>query len=216
MNPSGPIAVIIADDHAMVRAGLRRLLEGEDGVTVVAEAENGATTLESLQRHRCDVLMLDLTMPPPSGPELIARIRAELPALPILVVSMHSNARLARAALAAGANGYVTKDSEPEALVLALRQVARGERHVEPRLAHAMLTTPLPAPALHERLTPRERQVMQLLAAGHGNIEIARALQLSEKTVSAHKSNLMEKLGVNSLADLVRYFDRYLRVDNGT
>jgi DNA-binding NarL/FixJ family response regulator len=215
MNPPERIALIIADDHAMVRAGLRRRLEGEAGVTVVAEADDGATTLECLQQHRCDVLMLDLTMPPPSGPELIARIRAEWPALPILVMSMHSNPRLARAALAAGANGYVTKDSEPEALLLALRHVARGEQHVEPRLAHAMLTTTPPAPALRERLTPREREVPHLLAAGQSNVEIARSLQLSEKTVSAHRNNLMEKLGVKCLAELVRYSDRHLRPGNG-
>jgi len=212
-HPADPsdIQVLIADDHAMVRSGLQRIVDSEPGLHTSGQAVDGASTLAWLQSDRCDVLLLDMTMPAPSGPTLIGQIRAQWPKLPILVVSMHHEAAIVRAALQAGANGYITKDSEPQALLEAVRQVAGGDRYIEPRLIEAMVFAQ-PAPA-RQALTPRERQVLQRLAAGQSNGVIARALFLSEKTISSHKTNLMLKLGLENMADLVRYADQQPAVD---
>jgi DNA-binding NarL/FixJ family response regulator len=153
------------------------------------------------------VLLLDLGMPAPSGLELIRQVRAQWPQLAILVVSMHNHPKVVRAALDAGANGYVVKDSDPEVLVAALRRVAGGGHYLEPSLADALLFTPSPAP--HGNLSPREREVLRRLARGQSNGEIARALFLSEKTISTHKANLMAKLQLENVADLVHYADEH-------
>ena len=205
------IRVLIADDHAMVRSGLQRIIDSEPGLRVSGQAVDGVSTLAWLQAGHCDVLLLDMTMPALSGPTLIGQIRAQWPELPILVVSMHHEAAIVRAALQAGANGYITKDSEPQALLEALRRVAGNGRYIEPRLLDAMVFSP-PAPA-RQALSPRECQVLQRLAAGQSNSTIARALFLSEKTVSSHKTNLMLKLGLENVADLVRYADQQPPVD---
>jgi DNA-binding NarL/FixJ family response regulator len=195
------IKVLIADDHAMVRGALGHLIDSEPGLEVVALAHDGASTLQQLAAHACDVLMLDLTMPEPSGCELISLVRERWPQQHLLVVSMHNTPRIVRAALNAGANGYITKDSEPETLLHALRVVAAGGRYVEPRLMDAMLFAPTPA----ARLTPRETDILQRLAAGQSNSAIARSLYITDKTVSTHKANLMAKLDIHNLADLLRY-----------
>jgi DNA-binding NarL/FixJ family response regulator len=205
------IRVLIADDHAMVRSGLQRIVDSEPGLRASGQAVDGASTLAWLQSKRCDVLLLDMTMPAPSGPTLIGQIRAQWPRLPILVVSMHHEAAIVRAALQAGADGYITKDSEPQALLEALRRVVGGGRYIEPRLLDAMVFSP-PVPA-RQALSPRECQVLQRLAAGQSNSVIARALFLSEKTISSHKTNLMLKLGLENVADLVRYADQQTPVD---
>jgi DNA-binding NarL/FixJ family response regulator len=202
------IRVLVADDHAMVRSGLQRIIDSESGLCVIGQAVDGASTLAGLQDACCDVVLLDMSMPAPSGPTLIAQIRARWPDLPILVVSMHHEAAIVRAALQAGANGYITKDSEPTALLEALRRVAGHQRYVEPRLLDAMAFAP-PVPA-RQTLSPRESQVLQRLASGQSNRGIARALFLSEKTISTHKTNLMLKLQVENIADLVRYADQQL------
>ena len=203
------IRVIIADDHPMVRSGLQAMIDSAPGLQVTAQAEDGETTLARLQDTACDVLLLDLTMPGLSGPDLIAQILVRKPQLPIVVVTMHDEARIVRAALQAGARGYVTKDTDPDTLVQAVRDVAAGRRYVDSRLAQAMAFAPAAAP--HEKLSPRELQVLQRLAAGQSNSEIARELFLSEKTVSTHKANILAKLELHSTADLVRYVDQNLR-----
>ena len=209
-----PIRVVIADDHAMVRGGLRRILESEPGVQVVAEAFDGESTLSCLAGHRCDILLLDLTMPAPSGPQLIGAIRERFPAVPVLVVSMHNDARIVRVALQSGASGYVPKDSDPETLVGALRRVAAGGRYVEPALADSLLFLPPDTDDPRKLLSPREFEVFERLAHGQSNHEIARDLHLSEKTVSTHKTKLMSKLRLNNMADLVRYADEHLGSGN--
>lgn len=204
------VHVIIADDHAMVRSGLQRIIDGEPGLRVSGQAVDGASTLARLQDTPCHVLLLDLTMPAPNGPELIGQIRALRPELPILVVSMHNHAAIVRAALRAGASGYVTKDSEPDTLLQALRRLAGGNRYVNPRLMDTLAFSPAAPPPAREKLSPRECQVLERLAAGQSNAEIARTLFLSEKTISTHKANLMAKLGLQNMADLVRYADQHL------
>jgi DNA-binding NarL/FixJ family response regulator len=204
------IEILIADDHAMVRSGLRRIVEGEPGLTVVAEAHDGESTLAALEACNPRILLLDMSMPPPSGPQLIETIRARWPALAVLVVSMHNEPRIVRVALQAGANGYVTKDSDPDTLLEALRRVASGGRFVAPGLADQVAF--LPPEYGHPRhvLSPREFEVFERLAAGLSNQEIARELGLSEKTISSHKSNLMAKLAIFNMAELIRLADDYL------
>lgn len=209
MNRKAPsptsIRIGLADDHAMVRNGLQRILESETDLRVVGQAVDGDSALALAASGDCDLMLVDLTMPGASGPRLIQRMRETQPLLRTLVVSMHDAPAVVRAALEAGADGYVTKDSDPQVLVEAVRCVAAGGRFVDPRVTPA-----LEAPAAEPSggLSPRERQVMQRLVAGESNHEIALALHLSEKTVSTHKTNLMTKLGVESLAQLVRYADQ--------
>ena len=203
------IQVLIADDHAMVRDGLRRIIESEPDLCVTGQAVDGNTTLDRLCDTPCHILLLDLTMPAPNGPELISQIREYWQDLPIFVLTMHNHLAIARAALQAGASGYIAKDNDPDVLLQALRHVAAGGRFVEPRLAEALLFEPRPKAV--PVLTARESEVLHRLAAGQTNSEIARGLYLSEKTVSTHKTNLMAKLKLDSLADLVRHVDEQRR-----
>ena len=205
-SPWKTIKVLIADDHAMVRGAFARLIDNEFDLQVVAQAHDGNSTLQQLADNPCSVLLLDLNMPEPSGSQLITLIREKWPKQAILVVSMHNTPRIVRTALDAGANGYITKDSEPHVLLNALRLVAGGGRFVEPSLMEAMLF----APALRTPLTPRESEVLQRLAAGQSHSAISRELYISEKTVSSHKTNLMAKLEIDSFSDLLRY-----AMDNG-
>jgi DNA-binding NarL/FixJ family response regulator len=205
-SPWKTFKIIIADDHAMVRSAFGRLIDSEFDLQVVAQAHDGASTLQQLTDNPCDVLMLDLNMPEPSGPQLITLIREKWPKQPILVVSMHNTPRIVRTALEAGANGYVTKDSEPQILLKALRLVAGGGRFVEPSLMEAMLFAPAPRASL----TPRESEILQRLAAGQSNSVIARQLYISDKTVSTHKANIMDKLDIQNFPTLLRY-----AIDNG-
>jgi DNA-binding NarL/FixJ family response regulator len=199
--------IIIAEDHALVREGLKRIISLADDITVVGEAVNGWEVLEKLQKHPCQVLTLDMSMPGICGIELIKRIKQERPMLPILVLSICDDCHLALRALKAGAAGYATKDSAPDMLIAAIRKVAGGGRYVEPQLAEHMalefgLSDDRPA---HEKLSERELQVLHLLMTGKHIKEIALGLSLSAKTVSTHKSRAMDKLGVQNNADLIRY-----------
>jgi DNA-binding NarL/FixJ family response regulator len=199
------ISIIVADDHAMVRDGLKRLLESEQNLTVAAQAVSGSDLLEKLPSVECQLLLLDLNMPPPNGPKLVQLVREGWPNLPILVVTMHNEARMAQAALQAGANGFITKDSEPSLLLQAVHRVASGGRYVSPEILEGIAF--LPTSAAGVELSAREREVLSRLVAGQSNSEIAHALFISEKTVSTHKTNLMAKVGVNNLAELIRFAD---------
>lgn len=206
-NEKTSIRVLVADDHAMVRDGLRRIIESEPGLRVSGQAVDGNSTLDRLCDTPCDIVLLDLNMPAPNGPELIRQIREYQPDLPVLVLTMHNQPAVARAALKAGASGFIAKDNDPEVLLHALRQVAAGERYIEPRLAGAMEDGGMVGHP--SSLTEREAEVLRRLAAGESNSDIARALALSEKTVSTHKTNLMAKLKLRSTADIVRFVDGF-------
>lgn len=201
------IQILIADDHAIVRSGLRQLIATSADIAVAAEAASGAEVLERLRRHPVDLLLLDMTMPGISGLDLIGRVRIEWPELGILVLSMHNEAQVASRALKAGASGYVTKDSDPDILLAAIRKVAQGGRFIDPALVDAIVFEQHlggDAPP-HEILSNREFQVLQRLAAGESINDIARAFSLSAKTISTHKVRLMKKLGLNNNMELVRY-----------
>lgn len=201
------IRILMADDHAIVRQGLRQVLALLPELILAGEAKNGWEVLE--QVHSCSptLLLMDMNMPGPSGVELIKRVREEAPRLPILVLSMHGESQIAGRALKAGAAGYLTKDSEPESLVAAIRQVARGAHYVEPAVAERLLFDRVPneASAPHLTLSDREYQVFLMLVHGRSVVEIAGELHLSAKTVSTHKFRLLQKLGLDNLSELVRY-----------
>lgn len=199
--------IIIADDHSLVRDGLKLILSRFDDISVVDEAVNGLEVLEKLQKSPCQVLLLDMAMPGICGIDLIKRIKQERPLLPILVLSICDDCHFVLHALKAGATGYATKGCELEALVTAIRKVAASERYVEPRLVEHMalefgLSDNLPA---HEKLSERELQVLHQLMIGKHITEIAQELSLSTKTVSTHKSRIMDKMTIRNNADLIRY-----------
>ncbi|MBB3062409.1 response regulator [Microbulbifer rhizosphaerae] len=201
------INILLADDHGIVREGIKRLLDLTADICVTAEAENGSQALKLLKETEVDLVLLDMSMPGVSGANLIARLVAHFPAIPILVLSMHNEPQIARRALAAGAAGYLTKDSEPEILLTAIRRIARGKRYIDPDLAEQLVfpisdgKSGLP----HEQLSERELEVMILLAKGTSLNRIAEQLLISSKTVSTHKMRLMRKLNAKSNADIIRY-----------
>lgn len=199
------INILVADDHFVVREGIRQMLRLYADLAVVGEAGNGAEVLELLDRQTPDLLLLDMTMPGLAGLALIERVRARHPALPILILSMHKDAQMALAALRTGANGYLTKDSEPATLAAAVRKVAGGGRYVDQGLAEQVLFASLaPQSSRLDALSPREREILQLIVSGVSLIEIGARLHLSAKTVSTHKMRIMLKLNVESNADLIR------------
>jgi DNA-binding NarL/FixJ family response regulator len=205
------IRLIIADDHAIVREGLKQLFALHKDIVVAGVAVNGAEVLEALRRNKIDILLLDMTMPGIHGAELIKRIRSEEPILPILILSMHNESQIARSALKAGASGYVTKDCDPDILLEAIRKVAAGGRFIDPALAEAMAfdSSPDSLDGPQEILSGRELHILRLLLRGMSINEIAEELVISNKTVSTHKARLMQKLNIHNIAELVRYGDEH-------
>lgn len=200
------IRVLLVDDHAIVRAGLRALFSCETDLEVVGEASDGQEGYAAAQRLGPDVVLLDLTMPRSGGIDAIARFRAGLPRARVLVLSMHATAEHVRGALRGGAHGYVVKGEGLETLVDAVRAVAAGETYVDPRVAGVAEAADEAAPIDDlERLTPREREVLQLVAEGSTNREIGARLGLSPKTVDAHRTNLMRKLDLHDAQAVTRF-----------
>ncbi|CAG0949217.1 Response regulator UvrY [Burkholderiales bacterium] len=200
------IRILIADDHAIVRSGLKQILATVPDFDVVAETASGEQTFEATRRLALDLALVDLTMPGPSGIDLVQRLRLEHPTLPLLVLTMHYEAQIAARALRAGATGYLTKGSEPEILIAAIRKVSGGGRFIDPSLVDAIVFDAQGLEnAPHERLSDREQQVLRMLAGGRSVNDIAIGLHLSAKTISTHKKRIMRKLGVTTNADLFRY-----------
>lgn len=196
------IRILLADDHEIVRDGLKRILAAAGDLQVTGEAASGDQALALVRAHDYDIAMLDLSMPGLSGIDLIKRLKAEKPAMKLLILSMHGEAQYAARALKAGASGYLTKDSAGDQLVLALRKIAAGGVHISEAAAASLVT----GTAAGERaLSDREFEVLRLLATGLGPTEIGEKLHLSVKTVSTHKARILEKLNLSSTADLVRY-----------
>ena len=201
------IRLVIADDHAIVRGGLKQIFALMPDFEVVGEATHGGEVLERLRQAPFDLLLLDMNMPGICGAELISRVKAHQANLPILVLSMHNEPQVAARALKAGANGYITKDCEPEILMAAIRKVASRGKYIDPDLAERMVfdTTSSAQHPPHNLLSGRELEVFRLLTTGQSVNDIATQLAISNKTVSTHKVRLMEKLNLTSLADLMRY-----------
>ena len=197
------IRVLIADDHGIVRDGLKRILAATPDLQVAGEAADGDEALALVKANDYDVVMLDMSMPGLSGIDLIKRLKLEKPKLRILVLSMHGESQYAARVLKAGAAGYLGKDSAAEVLLAALRKIAAGGVHIGEAAAASLLQSSEKLP--HEALSNREFEVMRLLVEGLGPTEIAGRLHLSVKTVSTHKTRILEKLSVGSTAELVRY-----------
>lgn len=199
------VRLIIVDDHAIVRRGLRRICETDRNLVVVAEAGSGAEALAWLGINPVDVVLLDMTMPGIHGVDLIKQIASIRPASRILVLSMHAEAELAMRALRVGAHGYLTKDGDPDVLITAIHKVASGGKFVDPMLMEALVFAKLDAEVqTMSSLSDREFEVFRLLASGASVTEIADRFSLSAKTISTHKTRLMQKLGLRSNADIVR------------
>lgn len=201
------IRVLIADDHAVVRRGVRLVLESTARIEVVAEAATGFEALDLARKGKIDVAVLDLSMPGPGGLEVLKQLKEEHPRLPVLILTMHPEDQYAVRAFRAGASGYLTKQSIPEELIKAVETVAAGRRYITPSVAEALAievhhdTTKLP----HEQLSDREHQVLLRIAAGRSVGEIAEELRLSPKTVSTYRGRILEKLALKSSAELTHY-----------
>ena len=211
------IRVLLADDHHVVRAGLKEILADTGDIVVAGEATNGHEVLERVRAADFDVAVLDMTMPGRTGIELIKLVKAEKPRLRILMLSMHSEAQWAVRSLRAGASGYLTKEAAPDELIAAIRRIAAGGAYVTPETAERLAldanrdSTALP----HTRLTDREFQVFRMIAGGVAVGEIAKELSLSVKTVSTHKTRIMEKMGLANPAELIRYALEHKLLDDG-
>jgi DNA-binding NarL/FixJ family response regulator len=197
------IRILLVDDHSIVRDGLKRILAASTDLEVAGEAASGEAALALVKANDYDLAMLDMSMPGLSGVDLIKRLKLEKPGLRILVLSMHGEQQYAARALKAGASGYLNKDSASELLLGALRKIAAGGVHIGEAAAASLLQSGN-KPA-HETLSDREFEVLRLLVEGLGPTEIGERLHLSVKTVSTHKTRILEKLNVKSIAELVRY-----------
>jgi two-component system, NarL family, response regulator NreC len=204
-HPPGTITIVLADDHEIVRAGLRLLLEAEPGFAVVSEAGDVALTERRVAAHRPRVLVLDVNMPDGSSLPAIPRLRAASPQTSIVMLTMHNDPELAREALRAGATGFVLKESAKEELIQAVRLAADGRTYLTPELGARLATEGPPPSGTPDDLSAREVEVLRLLALGHTNNEIASQLFLSVRTVESHRAHIQQKTQRGSRAELVSY-----------
>jgi DNA-binding NarL/FixJ family response regulator len=201
------INVVVVDDHAVVREGLKRIISENSGMTVTGEAADGFEAIQVLKTQPCDVVLLDITMPNKSGLDVLKELHAESPRLPVLVLSMHPEDQYAVRVLRAGAAGYVTKESAPAKLIQAIKKVVRGGKYVSATLAEKLIfdigNEAKKAP--HESLSDREYQVLCMVASGKTVTHIAVELALSVKTISTYRARILEKLQMNNNAEMTRY-----------
>lgn len=209
------IKVLVADDHAIFREGLKHILTECPDVDVSAEAKNGAEVLEKIRDHTYDMVLLDISMPGMSGLEVLKQLKIEKPKLPVLILSMHPEEQYAVRALRAGASGYLTKESAPDELITAVRRISQGRKYITSSLAERLafeVDSDSNKP-LHETLSDREFQVFRLIAAGKTATQIAESLSLSIKTVSTYRTRIMEKMRMKSNAELMHYAMKHHLLD---
>ena len=203
------IRVVIADDHTLVRAGIRSLLTSLQGIEVVGEAGDGREALRLIRTHHPHVALLDITMPGLNGLEVAARAGKESPNTRVIMISMHANEEYVLQSLRAGAVGYLVKDADTTELELAVKAVAAGETYLSPSVSKHVISNYVRRVGTVtnrlERLTPRQREVLQLIAEGNSSKEIARLLNLGVKTVETHRTQLMQQLDIHEVAGLVRF-----------
>ncbi len=203
---TGPIRVLVADDHALVREGIRHVLDAEPGIEVVAEAANGREAVELALAHRPDVVVLDITMPEETGLAAAARLREALPETRVLLLSMHDHAEYVREGTRIGTHGYILKDSAGEELRAAIRAVHAGGTFFSPAVVERLSAPSVPSsPPPLAALTPRERDVLQGIVRGLTNKAIGAELGISRRTVEAHRESLMRKLDIHTVAGLTRF-----------
>ncbi|NMF96487.1 response regulator transcription factor [Aromatoleum toluolicum] len=201
------LRVLLADDHAIIRDGLKQILADTEDLAVCGEAANGNEALQLVREQEWDVIVLDISMPGRSGLDLIRLIRDEKPKLPILILSMHHEEQYAVRALHAGASGYLTKESDADLLVQAIRRVARGGVYVSDTVAQLIARGLMPAASElpHTTLSDREYQIFHRLVLGQGLTDIANELSLSVKTISTHKTRILQKMAMTNTSELIRY-----------
>ncbi len=203
------IRILIADDHAIVRQGLIQILAEESDMAVFGEAANASETLKNVHKQDWDIVILDITLPDRSGLDVLKELKNVRPRLPVLILSMHPEEQFAVRALKAGAAGYVTKESVPEELVKAIRKVLEGGKYVSPKLAEKLAVDlelkDESKRSLHEILSPREYQVMCMITSGKRIKDIAEELYLSVKTISTHRTRILEKMKMKNNVELTRY-----------
>lgn len=202
------IRVVLAEDHTLFRAGIRTLLQDIQGVEVVAEASDGREALRVIVEHRPDVALVDISMPGLNGLEVLTRLTKECPTVRVIILSMHANEEYVRQALHAGAAGYLLKDADVTELEVALKAVLRGESYLSPAISQRVIEwvrQGKPQTNSLEQLTSRQREILQLIAEGHSTKSIASVLDLSPKTVDAHRAELMARLDIHDVAGIVRY-----------
>jgi DNA-binding NarL/FixJ family response regulator len=201
------IRIVLADDHTLVRAGIRTLLETMDGVKVLGEAADGRAAIEQARKHQPDVMILDIGMTQMDGLQATSAIKREGPQIKVIILSMHSTGDIVAQALRCGASAYLVKDAAIAELELALRAVCRGEVYLSPAVSRQMVAGYMPdgqtARAEHDVLTARQHEILQLIGEGKNTKEIARVLDISAKTVEAHRAQIMERLGARDIANLV-------------
>ena len=206
-----PIRILLADDHSLLRQSLRVLLEMEPDLAVVGEAGDGLKTLDQVEALAPDVVLMDIAMPHLNGLEATRRLKKKCPEAKVIILSMHGDDQYIGQALRAGASGYLLKDASKEELILAIRSVHQGASYLSPRLSRRLiddylrLSDPAAPNPYHDLLTDREREILQLMAENRSSPEIARILGISPKTVRNHRANIMEKLGLHSQSDVVKY-----------
>lgn len=204
-----PIRVLLADDHKVVRAGIRTLIERLVGVRVVAEASNGTEAIEMVKTHGPHVALMDIAMPEMNGLEALVRITRDHPSTRVLILSMHANEEYVLTALRGGASGYLVKDAAVVELELAIRAIAGGESFLSPSISRRVIDTYLGCAENRtshgDQLTPRQREILQLVAEGRSTKEIAFRLSISVKTVEAHRLQLMNRVGIQDVPGLVRF-----------
>lgn len=204
-----PIRVLLADDHTLVRAGFGALLQSLPDIQVVAEADDGREALRLIEEHQPDVVLMDIAMPGLNGLEAVARVTEEFPYVRVIILSVHANEEYVLRALRTGAAGYLLKNASAAELEFAISSATRGETYLSPavskHVAAYVQRVGVETSFSLERLTPRQREVLQLIAEGHTTQEIARLLNVSVKTVEKHRMQLMERLDIHDIAGLVRY-----------
>jgi len=206
-----PIRVLLAEDHTLIRAGIRALLEHLAGVQVVAEAGDGREALRLIEMHKPDVALVDIAMPGLNGLEVTARAAKDFPNVRVIILSMHANEEYVLQALRVGAGGYLLKDAGTSELELALRAVVHGETYLSPAVSKHVVADYVrrvgaeEQPRLLDQLTARQREVLQLIAEGRTTQEIANLLNVSVKTIETHRTQLMQRLDIHDIAGLVRY-----------
>lgn len=203
------INLLLADDHTILRNGLKCFFATRGDLSVGGEASNAQEVMDILRSQVFDLLLLDLNMPGISGLDLVKRLHGLYPQLPILILSMHKESEIVSRALKLGASGYLTKTSEPETLLSAIQKISRGGKFIDPTLVDAMVFEQGTDESPYRILSARELQVLQHLASGKNGCDIARELKLSEKTVSTHKTRMMQKLGIDNTVELIRYAMRH-------
>lgn len=201
------IQVLIVDDHAIIRQGLKRILDMEKDIEVAGEAVNGVDALNKIHKDKYDIVLLDISMPEKNGIDTLKKILVENKKAKVLMLSMYSEDQYAVRLMKAGASGYMTKDVAPEQLVEAIHNVLAGKKHISPTLAELLLSECVlePGKVLHETLSNREYQVLRLIGSGKGITEIAEILSLNVKTVSSYRTLILEKMGMKNNAELTHY-----------